>query len=642
MKHKSFSPGVNSSVALLAAFVAGLFYNGPGHSLHWLSISTALLLAWWIAHIARLDLTRPSIAVGWLPGLALLYLCWLVIEPLLSTYPYASLSIAMQLVALPLAMLGWLISPHEDRAAGWRLAQATLLIAGLTFGLWGIADYVVLKTRAHGPLIDANAFGALMNLFLIPAAFSFLTAPVSGRGIDDPRLALGVVGVLAAAEFMSQSRGGLLALLVTVPWLLWFARTGPAFRTRWPWLLSVLVVAYLFVRAGPFEQQRGIESLVLATDQQLEADAAFSARLLMWKSTWRIIEDSNLIVGTGLGTYRSYYAGYREETETSGNLAHNDYLQGLQEGGLIQLGFLLIFTIIAPLWLLQNRARAGRGPRAPPSNDTAGLMLAVLCVSLHATINFVHYVAPVALLTGLYLAHSWEATKEARKLPLPSTRALRVKPGFLKTAAILLLAIPIGGLVIDGAIFTLFSGRDPVVNRLDANARLTARNVALMLRPGNPFPRLSLINDLIVAAHLETSPEVRATLLETAEREALYLADCAPGLPSGRFLAGKVRALKGTPGDLALARADLEYAVRRVPPATGMRLELIKVYRQLGQTEEAYRSVVAAKKWVVLESDLPSLANFAREARTIALAHGDRDEADYWNWVQDRLAAGSG
>lgn len=640
MTAKPVFSAVNHAIAVLLVFIASLFYNGPGHSLHWLSVCSLVLLVWLLLSIAKLDLMRLRFAWGSLPVVAIIYTAWLFVNPFVSTYPYASSITAMQLALLPLALLGWLILPNEDRQTAWRRTWRLLLLGGVALAGWGIVDFVALQQWAHGPLIDANAYAALVNLLLLPVIFSYLTLPASRGGFDNSRVLLGLIALFAIAQFMSQSRGALLALLATLPILLWLGRAAPAFRARVPWLLLALVLAYLCVKLGPFEQHRGIESLVLAPEQQMENDPAVSARLLMWKTTLHIVRDSNLFIGTGLGTFKSYYVAYREEMATSGNLAHNDYLQGLQEGGLIQLGFFLVITVLAPVWLLYtNRWRVNNRDSASYSENAVGLLLGIICVSLHAFVNFVHYVAPIALLTGLYLARGWEAVRPRGEFCLlPGGRA-QIKPGFFKSLVIVLLAIPTGALLLDGIIFKVFSAKDSMLAHFDADARLTAQNIALTLRPANPLPRALLIQDLVKAAERNQSLDARARLLEHAEREAQTLATSATGLASGFYLRGKVRAMKGTPADLLLARDDLEYAVKRVPPATGMRLELIRVYLALGQEKKAYETALAAKKWIGLEADLSSLAAFAKEAQGISLNQNDPNEAQYWSWVHARLIA---
>lgn len=631
------------AIAISLLFACTLAYNGIGHSLHWLSLAGIILLAWISSSIARQDLARTRFAWGWLPAVAVAYAGWLFANPFLSTYPYASSTTAVQLALLPLALLGWLILPSDDKDETWRATRALLLFGGVVLAVWGIVDFLVPPGHgAHGPLIDANAYAALINLFLIPAGFAYLRAAPSAKGLGNPRLQLAIIGLLAVALHMSLSRGALLSLLAVLPFLLWLNRGAPAFRWRAALMLLVLIAAYLFTKAIPLGASKGVENLLLAPGQQMVQDEGIQARLLMWKATWRIVEETNPLIGTGLGTYKNYYATYRNarETKTSGNLAHNDYLQALQEGGLIQLAFLLSLTVLTPALLLYRRMRRPENADSPPAaGSDDGLLLGITAVSLHALVNFTHYVAPIALLTGLYLARSWETTRTPREVRLLPLAPGQIKPGFVKALVIAVLTVPVAVLAIDGIVFKLFAPKDPWIARLAPQERFAVVNTALAIRPGNPKPRTFLIQHLLDAANRTGSGEVRERLLAHAETEAKALIKTAPGLASGRFLLGKTRALRGKRDELVLAREDLEHAVDLVPASAGMRLELVKLYRKLGMEQEARQTIREARKWFMHEVDYASLAAFAAEASDFAESQRDRDEAEFWAWVHDRLTA---
>lgn len=628
-----------SAPAISLTFLATLFYNGPNHSLHWLAVSGLLLFAWISFSLAKFDVARMRLASGWLPLLAIAYALWLFLNPFISTYPYASSITAMQLGTLPLALLGWLILSHDNKQATWRTTWWLLLLCASVLAIWGIGDYIGSQTRAHGPVIDANAYAAIINMFLIPTAFAYLNGMSFGRGVNSLYRQPAFIALLAVAQFMSLSRGALLALCVVLPLLLWLSRKHRQFRWRCPALLGIFLSAYAVVNIAPLGPQRGIEELLFSPAQQLEHDSNIQARFLIWKATWEIIKDSNNFIGTGLGTFKSYYASYRNPAETfsSGNLAHNDYLQALQEGGLIQLSFLLVLVVFAPLWLLFKFRSTAEIQHASYNPDIGiGLMAGLIAISIHSLVNFIQFVAPLAMLTGLYLARSWETIRHQEFLRLhlfKIPKATHVTPAFVKSLIIMLLAIPTAAILLDGAIFKIFAGNDPIINRSKPHTRFVIINTALAIRPQNPMPRVAYINDqLRYAEELGFSAS-----LDGAEHQTKILITSAPGLASGRFLMGKIRAIRGTPDQLLLARADLEVAVKLLPAATGVRLELLKLYRRLEQQEAAYRTIVEARKWVTLEHDYPSLAMFAKEAATVAGEQKDDDTKEYWSWVRSRL-----
>lgn len=641
MAANSFRSAILLPIAVFFLFGSTLPYNGVGHSLPWLSLSGAILLVWLSISIVRSDLAHFRVTWGWLPAVALAYVGWLFINPTVSTYAFVSSVTAVQLGLLPLSLLGWLVWQDENKDRTWRAIWTLLSLGGFALAVWGGFDFLVLSTLAHGPLIDANAYGALINLILIPTAFAYLRAPSSlGHGIRNLRLHLCAIALLSLALFMSLSRGGLMSLLAVLPLIFWFNRGSPAFRQRAGLLLVVLAAAYVTVKFMPIGSSKTIETLLLAPGEQTESDGSIQARLLMWKATWEIVEQNNILIGTGLGTYKNYYATYRDprETMSSGNLAHNDYLQALQEGGLIQLGFLLVLAIVTPVLLLRMRRHSQTASSSDTTDDSRGLLLGVLAISIHAVVNFIHYVAPIAVLTGLYLGRSWETIKPQRQLRLLPLGREHIKPGYLKGLAIVLLAVPVSTLAIDGIIFRLFDTKDPWIAHFTPSQRFAIVNAALAIRAGNPKPRVFLIQDLLEKGSKTNILEDRERFIGKAENEAKALMRTAPALASGRYFLGMIRVLRGAPEELRLARDDFEHAVKLVPESTVIRLSQILLYQRLGMEQEALQSIREAKKWFTHESDYRSLAAFAKEASLIAARQGDHDEAEFWQWVCGRLA----
>lgn len=625
-----------SSLFLLAIFVPAALYNGAGYNLHLLSVSSFLLFLWLAFTIARQDPSRFHIAKGWLPAFGIAYFVWLILAPLMSPYPYISSVRAAELAALPLALLAWLSEPQRGRVAPGESAFRLLLFAALALAVWAGIDFLVFHERAHGPLLDPNAFGALINLLLIPAIYVYLG--VAERSHKTLPL-LVTITILALALFMTLSRGALIAFVAILPALLWFARENQALSRRLPVLMLVLTTAYLFVKFGPVETNElktGVEGLLVAPAHYLEHDSSIQTRLLLWTSTWRMILDSNILIGTGLGTFKTSYPPYRLEGEHSaGNFAHNDYLQALQEGGLPQLLFLITFTIAAPLWLLyKNRSKntaAGGSPLIP------AFMLGILCVSLQAMVNFIHLIVPIALLTGAYLAISWEAVTPRGTLCLLPKGSMSGRPWILKSFVIALLALQTLVIVMDGAVFKLLGTAESLIGYVRPQDRFAVLNAALALRPKNPTPRVILVRHLVELAEQEGSADRRRELLERAEKETIVLSQVAPGYPLVSVLFGNIWATRGMPSDLVIARDYFESAVRNVPHSTAMRTELIKIYRRLGQHEQAYRVVNEAIPWLPNETSTSALGSFAKEAESLALLLDDPKQARQWSLVRSRV-----
>lgn len=606
------------------------FYNGPGHSLHWFSLC-AVVLAFWISRsFWAQNFANFRIAWGWLPSLALLYVGWLAIAPQVSTYPYVTWVQSAGLATLPLTMLGWWLAPDDDKDRAWSVVWRLLLSGGLILATWGIVDFILLRQRAHGPLIDTNAFGALINLFLLPSIFAYLITSGKQTGWHNPRLLLAVVALFALSLASTLSRGALTAFICASPLLIWASKGSAHFYKRLPALVIVLLAVFMVVKLAPspIEPRASVEDLLLSPVEQAERDQAIQQRLLLWRSTWKMVGASNPVVGSGIGTFVTHYPEYRDpQDRTLGNHAHNDYLQALFEGGVIQLGFFVIITIAAPLWCLLLLVGATRKKVACEHHDiTPGLLIGIFCVAVHAFVNFIHFVVPIALLTGLYLARAWEQIVPPKSYGVFSQLRWMPRPRLMRGSLAILLAIPVAVLIADGIIFKLFSTDGALIDRLDPRQRTTVLNAVIAVRPGNPTPRLALIRHLIEVA--ETSePEIREKIVGWAEAETQKAKLSAPGTALVPFFQGKLRALSG---DMATAQVYYETAVKRAPHSTMMRTELTRLYRQLGRDDAANRAVRDAKQWLHFERSMSALAEFAREAQVVVKAEQNSRESRYW------------
>lgn len=623
---------------LCLVFLITLNYSGAGFNLHWLSLGVGLLVVWLSHLLIAADTSRFFLSQGWLLHVMLGYLAWLWVAPFLSTYHYASSTTAMGLAVLPLTFVAWLLVPTEITRRVWPYVYGMLLTAALGIAAWGIVDFSVWQVRAHALFLDPNAYAALINLFLLPVSYDYLNA--SGTQVHNKRSLrlLAIVSVLAVAQFMSLSRGALISFAATFPMLVWFSRhSSPRFRERSLMLVAVIAMAHVGVKFAPVDQKNGIEDFLSAPQRYVEQDTGIQERILLWKSTWKMYQDANPVVGNGLGSFKIYYAAYRDENETSlGNFAHNDYLQALHDGGLVQFGFFLVLTVFTPLAILLKNASDNRSPR--PAGSAPGLMMGILCVSAHSLVNFIHFIGPIIFLCGLYIAHAWEGVQPAQRVSVLHILSSRVNPLLQKGLIIVLLALPTAALAVDGIIFRLFATSDAFYTRLDPTTRFELINLALSIRPSNPMPRILLTRALIDRAEKTHSPDERNMMLDLAEKETKTLSVDSPALAIGsHFFSGRILAMRGGTENLFSALQHFERATRLVPPATAMRLELLRMYERLGKKEEAIDTIKEAKKWIKLETDLASLTRFAFEANSTLLRYGEVEESRLWSWIHVRL-----
>lgn len=373
---------------IVAALGSGFVFIG--------SALTAMLLFVWAALELRLVFvsgrwTRFPLS-GWMLG----FLAWLGIAIWWSKVPNASWLTAWVLAGLPVAYLAWGMTPKPDSL--WGALRTFLLLSGPGLALWGLGQVVTGYGNGQpvGPLIDKNAYAALMNLFWFMASVHFV------RKMSDDGLhwrvipeALGLL-LIATALFAAESRGATLAWLLLMPLLVLAIYRSTRSKRAIVTVLLIALTGYLGA-ANVLGLNVGHRTL------NLEQDASTSARLLLWKSTIRITQD-HPITGTGWGTFASQYPAYRDprENTTAGAYTHNDYLQLASEGGIPAL--VLLLGILSGLLLQLKRSLTMK--QNPEILEATGLLLATLALFIHASLNFIFYYAFMNILAGLFAARA--------------------------------------------------------------------------------------------------------------------------------------------------------------------------------------------------------------------------------------------
>lgn len=373
---------------IAAAIASGFVFIGAA--------LTGLLLFLW----GGLALRQTLLAGHWvrypLSGWMLAYLAWLGIAVWWSATPHVSWLTSWMLAGLPLAYLAWGMTPNPARI--WSALRTALLFAGPAFALWGLGQVVTGYGSGQpvGPLVDRNAFAALMNLFWFMSS-ALVIGKIHDRGLRW-RMIPPVLGLLliATSLFAAESRGATLTWLLLMP----IAMSSAYRNTRnKPALILVLAIAL----TGYVGAANLLGLNVGHRTLNLEQDASTSARLQLWKSAAQIARD-HPVIGTGWGSFASQYPAYRDprENTTAGAYAHNDYMQLMAEGG-IPAGILLL-GIFAGLLLQLKRSFAVT--QSPHALEVVGLLLAVLALFIHAALNFIFYFAFMNILAGVFAARA--------------------------------------------------------------------------------------------------------------------------------------------------------------------------------------------------------------------------------------------
>ncbi len=367
---------------------------------------------------------RPAESIGWLPLGSMLLLClYLGWRGLTSEVQWLA---RQDLVFLATAFLAYGLIAFRFTSPRARLALLALLfllIAGNT-GL-GLYQYFENPRTSifqpfglkRGSEISAGGFfesGNHLAGFMTLAGLPLLGVALLSRNLTSPLRAAAALGFLLAGTSVafSTSRGGALGFFAAVGLLLFIAAAlhfrrrhlGPAQPTARPLLALGLLAAALLsltlltVRKA-FSQNANLSSL--------------NGRQALWDAALEQWQTSPLI-GTGARSYEYMERGFRTlEThwmtsagEVDAQFAHNDYLQGLADYGLIGLSLALLAAALhasrslAALW---RSSRASSSHHSLPIGLAAGSLAALGGAMLQALVEFNLHIGINAVMTALVL-----------------------------------------------------------------------------------------------------------------------------------------------------------------------------------------------------------------------------------------------
>lgn len=332
-----------------------------------------------------------------------------------------------------LLVLAFVAVRRMERGSEARAAAAGLVL-GVVLAAWGLVQAGPMGAARATALFEAPAtFAATMNLFLIPALACLLVGTRAG-------LWMPASIALAAAAFAADSRGGFLALGAGVAVAIVLAHRARRLMPRG-------VAAVLVVIAAGWLAATALQALPASSGEAppsaAERNASSLSRLELYAQSldaWR----ARPVIGTGYLTFRYTLEKNRASVPSYGAsnvtwFVHNDYLQSLQELGVLGLLAFLGLTCLAPL--LAYRRLPSLAETERPAVVASASALAAM--SVHALVDFPFYIPVCLLLYGALLGSldaRLGATNAATAWRWPSSpwgRAARA--GALTIAAVVLL-----------------------------------------------------------------------------------------------------------------------------------------------------------------------------------------------------------
>ena len=376
----------------------------------------------------------------------------------LSFYPHATkhdLRLVLAVAAIFVVVFNVFRRPAQIKKLLTVIAAIGGIIAviALAQNLFGNGKIFWVVSTNHGkgysgPFVNHSNYGQFMNLSIggalallmvklreafadrskrAPEIFEYLSS-----GSAKPLwLLIGVMGLGAAAVFVSLTRGGMVSMLIAISFTTLLAASRRSFRSHgWIMVVAALIafVCVLYI---------GFDAVYERLASIRDFDKAEAGRLQILKDIW-IAWTKFPILGTGLGTHSVVYPMFDRSTITAlAAHAENEYAQAAEETGLLGLSLLMFFGII--VWSCYAKSIRSAGPAV--RSAAYGLGFGILAILIHSLSDFGQHLPANAVLSAIFcallltLARQRENSRQEHK----SARAQGLR--LLLTCALLACAI---------------------------------------------------------------------------------------------------------------------------------------------------------------------------------------------------------
>lgn len=288
---------------------------------------------------------------------------------------------------------------YTDTTRRLRKVVWLITIFGFVYAFYAILQAVLSPNKIYGIYERqfASPFGSFVNRHNF-AAFMEMTIAVplglifAGAVQRDRRLlVMTAIGLMGVALILSGSRGGLIALLAQIFFLVILTtKTKNAGQTALKIGLSVALVAVIVAGSMLIG---GESSLTRLAETSLSKDITTN-RTHIWSVTLDVIVN-NLPFGAGLGAFGVAYTPYDSMSGIERvEQAHNDYLQVLADAGIVGLiiGAFFIFR------LFHTGMRNIKTENTFKRGVAIGALAGCFAVLVHSLFDFVLHTTAVSLL----------------------------------------------------------------------------------------------------------------------------------------------------------------------------------------------------------------------------------------------------
>lgn len=249
--------------------------------------------------------------------------------------------------------------------------------------------YELQYAQPFGSFVNRHNFAAYMEMTLaVPLGLIFAGAVPRDKRL----LVMTAIGLMGIALLLSGSRGGLVAVLAEIFFLLILTTESKSYgQLAFKAGMTVLLIATIIVGTTWFI---GGETTLTRIAETAASNDITTNRTHIWNVTLSVIK-SYPVFGTGLGGFSAAYTNFdtlngMERVEQ----AHNDYLQILADAGLIGLLIAAFFVF----QLFRGGLKNAKTPNTFRRGVALGALAGCFAIMVHSLFDFVLHTTAVTYL----------------------------------------------------------------------------------------------------------------------------------------------------------------------------------------------------------------------------------------------------
>lgn len=315
----------------------------------------------------------------------------------ISLDPFATQVSAIHFIALAVFFSALLV--FTDSARRLQKLVYVITIFGFIYAFFAILQSVLSPNKIYGiyesrfgspfgSFVNRHNFAAFMEMALgLPLGLMFVGAIKKDKRL----LYVTAIGLMGVALLLSGSRGGLVALLAQIIFLVILTtktRGGGqiALKVGLAIALVAAIVAGSFFVGGENSLTRFAET---AASNDITTDRAH-----IWSVTLSVIAD-NMPFGAGLGSFGIAYTPFDSMSGLARvEQAHNDYLQVLADAGIVGLiiGAFFVYR------LFRQGIRHSQTDNTFRRGVVAGALAGCFAILVHSVFDFVLHTTAISVL----------------------------------------------------------------------------------------------------------------------------------------------------------------------------------------------------------------------------------------------------